>query len=394
MLNAVALGEPLAARGEADAEADAELLSDELTLGKRPPRTGITRRGVLIWGSLAALVGAAAFSFLLAPAPKRSPGSAAAAPQVLAAPPARPSARDDASLAYDPGERRVILFGGLVIGQAGLTTLSDTWSWDGTGWTELHPASAPPGLSGALVGYDPASRRLVLTGGATADAAGQLVAASGTWSWDGSTWSARGAAGLPSSDLPRDLATDQATGQLILLTTRSGCTSADTWEWAGGTWVPLHPLASPSSAVGDALAFDPGSAVLDLFPSTDGCASLDQSGSVTPAVWAWDGSAWRSTVSPAKSAMTGSWELTSSASGALLVTANGTYIWSGGSGGRWSRVSSSSVAGDSSIAYDAADDEVVLFSGICSTCEGTAIPDTWTWRGSWTLQDGPQPPAA
>jgi hypothetical protein len=342
--------------------------------------------------TLAALVGAAAGTLVLSPGRHPSSSTGIAAPPVAAAP-IRPSARDDAALAYDPAEHAVILFGGLVLGNTQLSTLSDTWSWDGSRWTELNPPASPPGLSGALLGYDPATKLLVLTGGDTANAEDKLAGTDGTWTWDGSAWSAQPDGHLPASDVPTDLATDEATRQLILVTTRAGCTGVDTWRWGGGAWILLNPVTSPAPGVEDALAFDPRSDSLELFPSAGGCAGVAQAVSASAPVWSWDGSTWSFAASPGKTELTGSWELTTSSTGALVVTAEGTYVWSGGSWGRWSKVSSSPVDGDSSIAYDAADGQVVLFSGICSTCNGSAVPDTWTWAGSWTLRAATTPSA-
>ena len=360
--------------------------ADDQRLPDARQRPRVTRRRLVTGVALTALVGAAAGTLVLSPNPRPSSSTDLVAP-ALAAAPIRPSARDDAALAFDPEEHAVILFGGLVIGETQLSTLSDTWSWDGSRWTELNPPASPPGLSGALLGYDPATKRLVLTGGDTANAEGKLAGMDGTWTWDGSAWSSQAGGGLPASDVPSDLATDDATGQLILVTTRAGCTGVETWRWGGGAWALLDPATSPTPAVGDALAFDPRSDGLELFPAADGCAGEGQTVSATPPVWSWDGDTWSSGASPGATQLKGSWELTTSSAGALVVTSEGTYLWSGGSGGRWSKVSSSPVAGDSSIAYDAADKQVVLFSGICSTCDGSAIPDTWTWAGSWTLRD-------
>src|ERR1019366_8214413 len=226
-----------------------ELLEFETLSGSAPaaPQARwarrIPRRTVAPAVALAALVGAAAGTLMLSPGRRPSPSTGLAAPPVAAAP-IRPSARDDAALAYDPAEHAVILFGGLVLGNTQLSTLSDTWSWDGSRWTELNPPASPPGLSGALLGYDPATKLLVLTGGDTANAEGRLAGADGTWTWDGSAWSAQ-----PDGDLP-------------------------------------------ASAVEDALAFDPRSDSLELFPSAGGCAGVEQAVSASPPVWSWDGNTW------------------------------------------------------------------------------------------------------
>jgi hypothetical protein len=347
----------------------------------------ITRRTVIAGVSLAALVAAATGTLVLTPATHHPPVAVVTGPPPIAlppAPPSRPSARDDAAMAYDPVNDSVILFGGLVIGSEGLNALDDTWSWDGARWTELHPTASPPGLSGALLGYDPATGSLVLTGGDTSTPGGHLEETDATWSWDGSAWTGEAAGDLPASDQPTALATDSATGQLILMTTGAGCQGLDTWEWGGSTWVLLHPVASPPATFEAGLVFDPRTDGLDFFPAPAGCVGVDETASATPPVWSWNGSTWSTATAQPDTVLTGSWELTTSSGAALVVTSGGTYQWSGGDGGGWSQVSTSPAAGDAAIAYDAADDQVVLFGGICSSCDGTAVADTWTWDGSWT----------
>jgi hypothetical protein len=64
-------------------------------------------------------------------------------------------------MAYDIALRRVLLFGG-----ANLTTsFGDTWTWDGTNWTELHPATVPHDRYAGAMAYDPVARAMVMFGG-------------------------------------------------------------------------------------------------------------------------------------------------------------------------------------------------------------------------------------
>jgi hypothetical protein len=48
-----------------------------------------------------------------------------------------PPARALASMAFDPGSKRLILFGGFGLNPA--VVLNDTWAWNGTSWSELAP---------------------------------------------------------------------------------------------------------------------------------------------------------------------------------------------------------------------------------------------------------------
>jgi hypothetical protein len=351
----------------------------------------IPRRTAVIGAALALLVAAATTTLALSPV---SRGSVATAPTpaplavaLPSAPPVRPSARDDAAMAYDPASGDVILYGGLLLSNQGPAALAGTWSWNGAQWTELQPAVSPPPLAGALLGYDPSTQRLVLTGGDTSHAGGPLIGSDDSWTWDGSSWSPVPAGGLPAADQPNALATDDSTGQLILVTTTAGCTGTDTWRWGSTGWVLLHPAASPPPADSDGLAYDPGSASLDLFTTPGGCDGAQEAAATTPPVWSWNGTTWSPGAIPLASVLSGAWELATSSRGDLLVTSQATYLWSGGQDATWTQVSSSPVVGDSAIAYDQGDGQVVLFGGMCSGCGGDPVPDTWTWTGSWALRD-------
>jgi hypothetical protein len=64
-------------------------------------------------------------------------------------------------MAYDGATGRVVLFGGL--GED--TIFGDTWSWDGTDWTQLTPAHSPPPRFDPAMTYDAALGQIVLFGG-------------------------------------------------------------------------------------------------------------------------------------------------------------------------------------------------------------------------------------
>jgi hypothetical protein len=72
-----------------------------------------------------------------------------------------PTARTDASIAYDATLGLVVIFGG------GYTSapLNDTGGWNGTDWGQLHPATQPRGRYAASMSYYPLDGGLVLFGG-------------------------------------------------------------------------------------------------------------------------------------------------------------------------------------------------------------------------------------
>jgi type II secretory pathway pseudopilin PulG len=85
---------------------------------------------------------------------------------------ADPSPRYDAPMAFDPTLNEMVLFGGCASGT--LTTwdgcsspLSDTWLFNGGGWS-IYSGSHPPVSSGGAMVYDPSSSAMVLVDGSNA----------------------------------------------------------------------------------------------------------------------------------------------------------------------------------------------------------------------------------
>ncbi len=88
----------------------------------------------------------------------------------------------NASIAYDGATRKAILFGG----NSPTGQTNETWSWDGTTWTLLHPAVHPRrNAAGWQAAYDPASNQLILAGqsfAATRHSVNEI------WDWTGTSW--------------------------------------------------------------------------------------------------------------------------------------------------------------------------------------------------------------
>jgi hypothetical protein len=92
------------------------------------------------------------------------------------APPTRPPALSDASMAYDAATGTVVLFGG---GGPRSSILGGTWTWDGSTWTKQAPATSPPARGFASMAYDAAASDIVLFGGSGNFDFGD------TWTWGG-----------------------------------------------------------------------------------------------------------------------------------------------------------------------------------------------------------------
>lgn len=87
-----------------------------------------------------------------------------------------PLERERTALAYDRKRERVVMYSGFNREQ----TLTDTWEWDGTAWTEVQPPSTPGPRADHAMTYDPRRGTVVMTG-----------RAGDAWDWDGATWTER-----------------------------------------------------------------------------------------------------------------------------------------------------------------------------------------------------------
>ncbi len=158
-------------------------------------------------------------------------------------PATNPPARVDAALAYDAARHVVVMFGGR--GQTAAARpqpvdLADTWTWDGHNWTRLRPHQSPA-LNydwPAAMGYDPVSRTVLLYGFAKIATATTTTMTPQTWSWNGSDWAQLNPASSPQSS--GDMFSD---GTHLFLTappaTGQGISTVQMSEWDGRSWIPV-----------------------------------------------------------------------------------------------------------------------------------------------------------
>ena len=197
------------------------------------------------------------------------------------APATHPQDREGGAMAYDAATGTAVLFGGL----NGRSTrpLYTTWTWDGTTWTQRHPAAHPPARFDASMAYDAATGNVVLFGGGSND--GGCCKLGGTWVWDGTTWTQRHPATSPPARSLASMAYDAATGNVVLFggVGRDGGASGDTWVWDGTTWTQQHPATSPPARAAASMAYDAATGNVVLFSARFG---------VPGDTWAWDGTTW------------------------------------------------------------------------------------------------------
>jgi hypothetical protein len=95
----------------------------------------------------------------------------------LAGSPPWPFPAQTFSLGPDPGSHQVIAF----------TQNAQTWTWDGSTWSQRHPAHSPGEGIGPSMEYDAAHNRLVFLTGLPGVGRGCEEPAE-TWTWNGSDW--------------------------------------------------------------------------------------------------------------------------------------------------------------------------------------------------------------
>jgi hypothetical protein len=135
-------------------------------------------------------------------------------------------------MAYDAATKTVILFAGF----HGTGYWDDTWSWNGTTWTQLSPAHSP-GIDAVArqAAYDTASNQLLLFGGD----AGHNTFLNTIWTWTGTDWTQLSPATSPPPRAYGAMTFDSATGQVVLFSGSENALKSfptTTWAWSGSTW--------------------------------------------------------------------------------------------------------------------------------------------------------------
>ena len=177
-----------------------------------------------------------------------------------------PSVRSGASMVFDAGSAgQIVLFGGISSSCASPGLCNDTWIWNGSTWTRALPVASPPGRYFAQMAYDAATGTVVVFGGL---AGSNLDPVADTWSWDGTTWTLLQPATSPPPRARGSMSYDSTTGTVILWAV------GDTWSWNGSTWLQLQPPVSPEARDSTVATYDPALAAIVLFGGSTGHGDL------------------------------------------------------------------------------------------------------------------------
>ncbi len=203
-----------------------------------------------------------------------------------------PKARRFAGMVYDANIRKTVLFGGY----DGVDYRRDTWTWDGTKWTEVKN-DRPTHRGQMAMWYDPLMKKTVVFGGiGRASIDDKVVRYDDMWAFSGSGWTKLTVTATPGERFGPQVATDPRTGKVLLLgglrAEKTGETykqyyTNDFWQWDGSanTWTRLTPAILPSPRENGMFGYDPVSDRMVLFGGYIG-------GLYYSDVWEWDGTTW------------------------------------------------------------------------------------------------------
>jgi hypothetical protein len=295
-----------------------------------------------------------------------------------------PQGRNWDSWAYDPAQRDIVLFGGnrgTGPWPAG-RVLGDTWTWKAGCWTRQDPATSPAPRQGAAMAWDPATHQLLLFGGGSDSANPQFFG--DTWTWNGTTWTQLYPATSPPPRHQADMVYDAAMHEIILFGGHG--TDAylnDTWAWNGTTWTQLQPATSPSPRDTDSLVYDPATKTAILYGGYNNGRLGD--------TWSWNGTTWTQ-LNPAQSpgVVSPVWQAAyDPARGQPLLYggdlslagpySQATWAWNGTTWVRLHPVLSAGPRGYGAMTYDPATKRVVLFGGNNGTLNPHSV---WQWTGT------------
>ncbi len=265
-------------------------------------------------------------------------------------------------LAYDAAAAEIVLLQG-----TNCTQNSTTWTFAHDVWTELSVGVHPSGEAGVVlpIAYDPTDEDV-------------YVVTNGTWSFANGTWTDVGAS--PLVGYPGTMAYDSTSGTLVLTSPSDNAT----WTWGTSGWTAIGTTAGPSTWMESGVD-DPSIGGVEFF-------GVSLTGTFA---WTLVSGTWSQVSLPAGVAALGSVGAVDTSSSTLLVVGTNpppqrfVVTWEEAAG-VWTNatVAAPPPLTGASLAYDAADSEVVLFGGYGSSCPSSNASfcnATWTYaNGSWT----------
>ena len=262
----------------------------------------------------------------------------------------------------------------------------ETWTWDGRAWYQEHPATSPPGRTGAGLVYDAGHTVLVLYGGS-----GPQGVANDTWTWDGTNWKQMSPVESPPAWYFATMTYDSTINAVMLYAGAGWCRPMcnapinQTWKWDGTTWTQIRNAGDPNGfAVQNAAIAYHSASGHTFFVSQTGTWELDT---------AWRRVSGGGTVLGSGTMLFGPnlFALADDTGRGVLLelgTNSDTWAWDGKAWTALNPPAAPPVRVGEAMAYDSARKQVVLFGGAASSPSSTSLTGTWTLLSDTWVWDG------
>ncbi|MFK7739520.1 MAG: hypothetical protein AB8H80_04285 [Planctomycetota bacterium] len=165
----------------------------------------------------------------------------------------QPPVRQGSALAYDKRRQVVVMFGGFT--PSGQDS-DDLWEWDGTDWSPVLTAVRPPPRGAHRMVYDEGMGQVLMCGGYNTQLLSTL---NDTWTWDGAVWTPGG--NLPGTLCDQALAYEPTRQRVVLfggLRIQGGTLTdlGDVLEYDGTWFSRSTPSSGPSDRSSAAVGYD------------------------------------------------------------------------------------------------------------------------------------------
>ena len=202
-------------------------------------------------------------------------------------PPAAPTPRASAALAYDAESDRIILFSGFESGKN--YALQDTWAFDMNAktWTQMK-SQGPPYHFGCSLVYDSKADRMIMWGGWNME---KYVGLDDTWTYDYNTdtWTEMKPAVKPPGVNLQSMDYDSKADRVVMWGGGSN-TSVWIYDLNADNWEERKPSAGPSSRFLHKMTYDPKADQIVLYGGYTGDpnAAMDYDKYTNSETWLYD----------------------------------------------------------------------------------------------------------
>lgn len=320
----------------------------------------------------------------------------------LISPSTYPSARSEHAMAYDEARHVTVLHGG----REGTTFFGDVWEYADGAWVQRSSGTIAGLRSGAAMAWAPgAISKIVMVGGYRKSFFGPLPT-NDTWTYDGSTWTdVTTGVSPPARAFATLTAVTPTIGPSPLLTLIGGGQAdgkpplADVWQLETDfSWSNLTPHAIPPPRYGAPAAYDDDEDVIHVVGGFSSSIQTD--------AWNYVEVGWARmpyATSPAQQYPIRYFEALGYDPGRKRLVLFGGLDGAGNATGEtyervgtnaydWMKITGAGPSARSHgvFAYDG--ETLVLFGGLAAN--GTILGETWTYNGTWAQETAANGPPA